>query len=237
MAKKTAENLPAANNEVPFEELSDLEKGYLTQLESDPQYSLEVDPTNKYNMSEKQKDFIKYYVQFKNVPLASQLCDITEKEGKQYYLSFTGQQEIRRINLAMYHRQFSARLLDINEIGGYLSSILMDTNVAIADRLSPKDKLEVAKMIINLNEMKRKTMSNPLEAEYTDLGAQMKNLSVKSIKQLLDTANNPDPTHDDKTGAIEKLNADGHLSPEELAYLNTLSLDQLLDLIEKGNET
>lgn len=236
MAKKSAENLPVSGEPIGFEELTELEKSYVNQIETDPQYSLEVDPTNKYNMPPKQKEFIKYYTQFKNIPLASQLCEITEKEGKSYYLSFAGQQEIRRINLAMYHRQFSARLLDMDEIGGYLSSILMDTNVAMADRLSPKDKLEVAKMIINLNELKRKTLSNPVEVEYTDLNAQMKNLSVKSIKQLLDTASRSDPDKDDKVGAIEKLNADGHLSPEELAYLNTLSLEQLLDLIEKGNE-
>ena len=216
------------------DEVKEIQKEYMAVIETDPKYSLEVDPENKYQMTEAQKEFIKYYVQFKNVPVACKLAGITEAEGKAYFVSFTSQQEIRRINLAMYHHQFSARLLSIDEIGGYLTSLLMD-NVPVADQIGMKEKLQVAKMIIDLNTLKQKSFNDPKTIEAIDLTNQIKDLSVKSIKQLLDNSKNTNEKMDEKDEVIYALKEENQLSPEEVTYLKTLPLQELLELLERGN--
>ena len=218
---------------VPASEVKELEGQYIATINSDPQFSLEVDPENKYKMSDKQKAFIKNYVQFKNIPLACQLSEIDEKEGRAFYLAYSSQQEIRRINLAMYHRQFSTKLLDLDEVGGYLTSLLIDENVAMADRLTSKDKLKVAQMIIDLNELKRTALSDPTVINTVEVTEQIKDLSVKSIKQLL-AASQSNETSKSKDEIIEKLDDANNLSGEEVAYLKTLPVEQLLDLLDKG---
>ena len=220
---------------VPTSNMTELQEQYISKLETDPEYSLDVDPTNKYGMEENQKEFIKQYVQFKNIPLACQLANITEKEGRAYYLAFSSQQEIRRINLAMYHRQFSTKLLNIDQIGGYLTSLLTDENVPVSDRLTTKDKLKVAQMIIDLNELKRTAFSDPTVIDTIEVTEQIKDLSVNSIKQLISASHNS-KSGNSKDEIIEQLNEENNLSGEEIAYLKTLPLDQLLGLLEKGEQ-
>ena len=225
------------NPDISPSEITDLQVQYTTELETNPQYSLEVDPENKYNMPEKQKAFIKYYVQFKNIPLVCNLCGIDEKEGKSYYLAYSTQQEIRRINLAMYHRQFSMKLLSIDEIGGYLTSMLIDENVPMSDRLDSKDKLKVAQMIIEINKLKSESVADPDVIEAIDITDQIKDLSVKTIKKMItESKENAKSSSSEKEEVIEKLKDENDLTPEEIAYLKTLPLDQIIDLLEKGGE-
>ena len=70
MAKKVLPSL------LPINDLGVLENGYLDSLETDARYSIEVDPQNRYNFSESQKEFIANYIQFKNVPIAAKLSEI-----------------------------------------------------------------------------------------------------------------------------------------------------------------
>lgn len=214
-------------------EVAELQNQYINKIETDPEYSLEVDPTDKYSMTKDQKEFIRQYVQFKNIPLACQLAGIDEKEGRSYYLAYSSQQEIRRINLAMYHRQFSTKLLNLDEIGGYLTSLLIDENVPVTDRLETKDKLKVAQMIIDLNELKRTAFSDPEVIDAVEVSEQIKDLSVKSIKQLISASHNDGPDKS-KDEIIERLDDENNLSGEEIAYLKTLPVDQLLQLLENS---
>ena len=227
--KKEPKKLYVATTDV-----QELQTQYINELETNPEFSLEVDPTNKYRMTKDQKEFIRHYVQFKNVVLACQLAGIDEKQGRAYYLAYSSQQEIRRINMAMYHRQFSAKLLNLDEIGGYLTSLLTD-QVPMADRLESKDKLKVAQMIIDLNELKRSALSDPTVIDTVEVSEQIKDLSVKSIKQLISASHDTGPDKE-KDGIIEQLDDENNLSGEEIAYLKTLPTEELLQLVENGGE-
>lgn len=213
-------------------DLNELQKQYTNKLETSPEFSLEVDPEGKYRMSDEQKKFIQTYIQFKNIPLTCQLTGVSEEKGKAYYLAYESQLEIRRINLAMYHRQFSNKLLDLDEIGGWLSSVLVD-EVPIADRLQMKDKLKVAQMIIDLNNLKRTAFSDPSVIDTVEVSEQIKDLSVKSIKRLIEETNNPEKSIKNKEEIIEKIDSDNNLSGEEIAYLRTLPVEKLLELLEE----
>ena len=206
-------------------EIDGLQKDYESTLESDIRYSLLVDPEDKYGMSALQKKFVEYYVEFKNVSTAAELAGIDMDKAKEFFLAFSSQQEIRRINKAMYLRQFSNRLATLDEIGGYLTSLLTDENIPIADRLSTRDKLKVAQMIIDLHTTKRDALLDPtIIMNNENLDIQIKNLSVKTIKQLLSSS-------EKKNEIIGTTN----LTPEEEAYLSTLPTEDILKLLEETN--
>lgn len=209
------------------EKAQKLQQDYFDELENNPKYSLEVDPENKYNMSETQKMFIKQYVDTKNISTAAYLAGIDNEVAKAYYIAYNSQLEIRRINMAMYQRQFKTKLLSLDEIGGYLSSLLTDSNVAEADRLKTTDKLRVAQMLIDLNVTKINALQNPELIIHKDIDNQLKSLSLSTIKDLLNHTDKPV----DNDIIYEVTNND-NLTPEESAYLSTLSTNELLNIIE-----
>ena len=129
-------------NSVPFNELSVLDKSYLKRLDEDKRYSLEIDPYNLYEFDDVHKQFIYYYVQHRNVPLAAKLAGINENKGIELFREHAVREEIDRINIAMYARNFSTKMLSLEEIGAYLSAIATD-QVPDVDKLSTKDKIPV----------------------------------------------------------------------------------------------
>ena len=211
-------------------EAKELETGYMKELETNPKYSLEVDPENKYEWTDEEKKFVQLYVNYKSIPTVAEFMDIKTEVARAYYLSYKCQQEIRRINLALYQRQFASRLLNLEEIGGYLTSLLTDSYVSNADQLRPKDKLEVAKMIIDINKLKIDSLHQPEILMVKELDSEIKNLSISTIKRLL---------YEDKN-MREKNNIvatyEENLLPEESALLSTLPTNELLDLIESTNK-
>lgn len=224
MKKKIKENLSPKMTE---QEVVKVQNDLINELNNNPEYSLTVDPTNKYNMSEAQKKFVEYYVQFKNVNTAADLTGIDMDIAKQYFVAYSTQQEVRRINRALYHRQFSSQLLSLDEIGGYLTSLLTDENVPLADQLKTSEKLKVAQMLMDLIEMKKESFANPESLMNKNLDIEIKNLSVETILQLLSQKNKPK----------EKIIIDDdNFSPEEKAYLETLPPEDLLKIIDDTNK-
>lgn len=208
-----------------------VQEDYFETLTTDPKYALVADPEGKLGLPEAVKQFIAHYVQFKNVGTAADLAGISMDEAKQYFVSYNVQQEIRRINRALYHRQFYNRLLTIDELGGYLTSLLTDENVPVADQLRTVDKLRVVDMLIKLNEVKGEAIDDPLTLMYKDLEYDVKELSVETITALLTSQE----TITQKNEILAKLNA-SNLTPEEKEYLRSLPVKDLLQLIEDINQ-
>ena len=187
MSKKkasTAEMIPKKDLHLIEQENSSLTASLSAELETNPEFSLDVDPTDKYSMSEEQKTFIKNYVEFKSIPMAAELSGLDIDTAKSYFVAYSSQQEIRRINRAMYQRQFSHKLLTIDELGGYLSSLITDENVPLADRVKTMDKVRIAQMLIDLQTYKNEGIDDPSKIIDADIEGEIKNLSVKSIKLL-----------------------------------------------------
>lgn len=203
---------------------------YCSELETDPKYSLKVDPEEKYGLSELQKKFVEHYVNYKNIGMAAELTGIDMDTAKAYITSYPIQAEVRRINLALYQRQFYNKLLTVDEIGGYLTSLLTDA-VVEADKMNSKDKLRIIALMIELNKLKAESMKNPTILTEKDLDVDIKDLSVKTIKRLLET--NSSST---KTDIIDKLPNSEDLTPEEAAYLSSIPTKELLNLIEETED-
>lgn len=207
-----------------------LQEQYTAELETNPKYSLDVDPEKKYSMTDQQKAFVKHYVEFKNVNTAAELAGIDIDTAKQYFVAYSTQQEVRRINLALYHRQFNTKLISIDEIGGYLTSLLTGENVPIGDQLKTSEKLRVVELLIRLNELKQNALLDPTVLMMKDIDIQIKNLSVATISQLLKQSNKTK-----KPDIVQELDDDS-LTVEEKAYLSTLPASDLLQIIEETNK-
>lgn len=215
-------------------EVQNMQKQYIDELDTNPEYSLEPDPIGALGMSQIQKDFIRHYVNFKNINAAAELSYIDADTAKSLFVAYDTQQEIRRINRALYHRQFANKLITIDEIGGYLSSLLTGDNVPLADQLKTNEKLRVIELLLRLNEMKVNGLNNPDTLANSDIESQIKNLSVKTIQQLLIQQNNTVVVQQ-KNDVIASLD-DGTLSVEEKAYLSSLPVTELLKLLDETNQ-
>lgn len=227
MAKKKKENL---YDNLMTEEFKQKQIEYLDTIKNNPQYSLIVDPENKYNLTLQQKEFIGLYCEFKNIQLAAMMSNLELEEAMTLYSSYPCQQEIRRINLAMYQTQFANKLISLNELGGYLTSLLCDA-VPSGDKLSPSDKLKVAQLILDLNKTLKETPNEVKDIVDIPIDTQIKDLSIKSIKALLEANKNKDKIKEEKEKIIESFENFDNFSQEEISFLNTLSTKELLDLL------
>lgn len=203
------------------------------ELDENPEFSLEVDPTNKYSMSEEQKRFVKNYCEFKSIPMSAELTGISLDTAKSYFVAYSSQQEIRRINRAMYQRQFSNKLLTIDEISNWLSSLITDENVPIADRVKTMDKVKIAQILIDLQLYKNDAINNPSSLLDTDIETEIKELSVKSIKTLLKQKNTKE---DKRVEVIDAIQSKQALSPEEEIFLKTLPTKDILTLLNSSDK-
>lgn len=204
-----------------------LQDDYISQLDTNPKYSLIVDPQHKYNMPEAQRVFIENYVNYKSVSTAAQMAGINGEMARQYFMAYPTQMEIRRLNLALYHRQFANRLLNLDEIGGYLTSLLTGHNVALADQ--PKnisERLQIVRLLIDINKLKIESLQNPDVIMMQDVDAQIKDLSLATVRSLLEQSKKP------KEAVTVEMEG---MSAEENAYLSTLNTNELLELIEQHN--
>lgn len=228
MAKKKKENL---YDNLMTEEFKQKQIEYLDTIKNNPQYSLIVDPENKYNLTLQQKEFIGLYCEFKNIQLAAMMSNLELEEAMTLYSSYPCQQEIRRINLAMYQTQFANKLISLNELGGYLTSLLCDA-VPSGDKLSPSDKLKVAQLILDLNKTLKETPNEVKDIIDIPIDTQIKDLSIKSIKALLEANKNKEKIKEEKEKIIESFENFDNFSQEEISFLNTLSTKELLDLLD-----
>lgn len=226
------------NNNIEYHELNSLSNDFYNLLNTDPKYSLEVDPTNRYNFSDKEKDFIAQMVQYKNVQFVSMvMLSIPLEEGVEIYKSYNVQQEIKRINLAMYARRFATKMADLDQLGGFLTSGLVDENVPVSERWGAKEKLTATKMLINLNVLKREGLHRPDVVEEIEIQKDLDKLSPNDLKRLIEY--NEEDNEEEKEKLIDIINKDNMLSLEELKNLRVLTigeLQELADLVTKNVE-
>lgn len=222
----------------------DLGMNYLKSLDDDPKYQIEVDPDGFYEMTEEHKTFVKLFVQYRNLAVVAELMELDPVTAKDYFTRYSTQQEIRRINTAIYHRQVATNIIAFEDIGSYLSSWLIGADITEADRLKKGEKLQVVKLLMDWHKNMREIIQKPEIITVQTIEDEIKELSVANIKQLLATKSILNENKEkkqskqltntgDKDELIAQLNEDNTLSKEELAYLETLSVKDLLALLKE----
>lgn len=212
-----------------------LDEHYHEELNTNPLYSLEIDPTNKYHMNEELKKFVTIYLNTHNLSKTCDLLDMEMSEGKTYYNMFCVQQEIRRLSMAMYHHRFNTKMASLDEIGGFLTSMIMDYCVPDYNKATPKDKIAAARLIVDINKIKNQAIQDPNTFDVIDVEAEIKDLSVNSIKALIKASEDKDKIKEiknEKDEIINQLNINNSLSPEELTQLKSLSIKELSEILD-----
>lgn len=213
------------------EKFQEAKKLYLEELKNNPTYSLIVDSENKYNFTDDEKEFIGLYCEFKNLAIAAHLSNLGYENSLVFYKTYECQQEIRRMNVAAIHQQFKTKMLSIEEIGSYLSSLIVD-NVPAGDRISSEEKVKVAEKLVYIHELLNKGYRNPQEILDKDVDEELKNLSLDALKRLLESNKNKESV-DEKDKIIEEIKSYNLLSEEEIVFLNTLNVHELNNLIDE----
>ena len=214
---------------VTYEDMDNLEENFQEIVKTDPKYSLAVDPLKRYNFNEKEIDFINYMIQYRNVQFVTTvLMNIPLEEGVEIYKKYDVQSEIKRINIAMYARRFATKMANLNEIGGYLTSGLIDENLPIAERWGPKEKLTAAKLLMSLNMMKVKALNKPEVVEAVEIQKDLEKLSPNELKNLIEMN---DENNEEKEKLIDFINQDNLLTMEELKNLRMMTIEELQYLI------
>ena len=215
-------------------EMRQIEQEFASELDTNPQFSLEVDPLRQYDLDEIDVEFIQHMVQYKNIRfVGTVLMKLDEDEALNIYKKYAVQQEIKRINLAMYARRFCSKMADLDALGGYLTTALTDENVPIADRLSGKDKLTAVRLLMELNALKMEAWERPEVVDVVAVEAEIKKLNVKDIEKLIENSDEDDKLIQKKNELISKIDKDGMLTPEEVTYLRTLTNDELEKLLKE----
>lgn len=220
-----------SNSLQPITSANDIQVYYANELDTNPKYSLSVDPADKYNFTENEKNIIKDYIEFKNIQLLSTKYNMQAKDILDIILSPCAQKEIKRIDVALKHHQFTSKLISIDQIGGYLSSLLTNENVPQCDQLSTSDKLRVVDMILKLHNIKSSVVDNPEIIANADIDTQLKSLSIKTLKSLIGQLDKHA-----NASLVDKLNIDDILTDEEKQYLSSLSTSELLLLLNATNQ-
>lgn len=203
----------------------------------DPTYSLEVDPTGKLHMDDDTKEFVRLYCEYKNLAVVANLLGIDPDSAKTYMNDMYVMQEIRRINKAQYRMRIATKMMSLDEIGGYLTTMIAD-DVPIGDQVGIKEKMNAARMIIDINKLKQESMSNHEVIEalpVENLTEKLSKLTANEIKALIykETSQTKiNETMAKKNVLIEKIDpARSKLTPEERAVLETLSIEELDNLV------
>lgn len=226
---------------VPHDEIIPLETNYINEVYTSKKYSLEVDPFNEYNMTENQKTFIRNFVEYNNIPNAAKLSGINEEEALNYYKLMSTQNEIKRIRLARYHRNFAGKMVSLDEIGSYLTAVLID-EVPASERIVGQNKLKVVELLIKVNELKTKVINDPTVIDTIDVEEQIKNLSLSSIENLIknasksNTNNNSSIEKDEIISQIQELN-DERLTTDEISDLKAMSMESLVEILNSLSDT
>lgn len=221
----------AANSPVKSEDLYAIRDS----IEADPEYSLDVDPKGILGMTDTEKSFTKWYIQHRNIPVAAQLTGISNDDGIAIYRKMSFQSELRRISNAIQIRQINQETMTVDQIGSMLTSYVLD-KVPDVDRLDPKQKMEAMRLLLDINQLKTTMLEDPRVVEVVEVKEQIKDMSVDTIKALLEQGKKMDVENAEKEKMIDELDKDSTLTNDDLHYLRSLSTEDLKNMLNEQTE-
>ena len=197
-------------------------------------YSLEVDPDDKYHFTEKERAFVYMMAEYKNLSVVASMMEISPSEAKAMMSNVYVMEELRRLNLAFFHRRIAVRAMSVDEMASWLTSLISDESVPLGDQLTSKEKVKVAALLLDTQKFLTEVYRNPVVFDATaneSLEDKISQLSVGEIKKLLYEETKKSKVeetvdrHDRKAYALDPERT--FLMPEEKMTLDTLPESQL----------
>lgn len=198
-------------------------------------YTLKVDdkdPSNSYTFNDNEKLFISNWIEYKNVNIVSQIMNIDNDTILNYLNNYYINNEIKKLEEDITKKRLSQKILTLDELQSYLSSLIVDYNVPQNEKLSTKDKISAIKMLTEIKELKAQTINGNNIINAIPETDRLNELSVDTIKSLLNM-NNLNKTDEEKKKIINELLSISNLSSTEIIELQNKPLDELKDLLSK----
>lgn len=194
----------------------------------------DIDKQNKYSLSELEKTFISYYIEFKNLVLISNMLHLDQDQVLAIYKSYGVQEEIKNINNELIREKFKVKMLNLNDIGSYLTTLITNENVPLSEQLNKKEKLDAVKLLIQIHGLIDKGLNNPAElVNYQEVDKdELKQLPINTIKDLIKIRE----TSLEKEKLINEIDKNNTMSIEDKALLKSLSVEELVNLLKKGEK-
>lgn len=229
---------------------------YLEELSSDTRYSLSVDPENQFKLDAEHKQFIELYSQYNNLAVVCELMNIELHLGKDYLLRYSTQHELRRLNLARYHRQIATQIIAYQDLGSFLSSWLIGDSITESDKLKKSEKMQLVKLLMDWHKGMREFEQNPaeiidmtIEEELSELKAtdirellQKKKLisTIKKAKNEIEGIEDAEIIEEPKTKEekltkkqmIERVIEHGNFEGEEAEFVKSLTIKELREILK-----
>lgn len=196
----------------------------------------DIDKEDKFHLSPTQKDFIKYYIEFKNIQIAASMVGIDEVTAIEYFKNFGIQEEIERINKEIIIKRFKVSSLNLDQLGSYLTTLITNENVPLHEQLNKKEKLDAVKLYIQLYQSKKEYEINNNVIDYTNTISEneLEELNIDTIKYLIENKE----SEEEKKKKLEKINQinemnDYKLTITDKALLNNMSNKEIDKKLEK----
>lgn len=185
------------------------------------------DPSGIHTFTEDEKEFIKTWVQYKNINVVSSVLDMGQNEVAKKLNDYYIWGEIRRLSGAISKVMISQKIMTLDEMQSYLSALITDNGLTFSDQLITRDKITAMKLLLDIKKTKADVYNGDVNAVSDIPAKQLESLSVDTIKALLDNKE----MSEKKTKIIQELS--DNLSAEEINELKQKPLDELLEMKKK----
>lgn len=184
----------------------------------------------QYHFSEPEKEFIKTYFLTNSLSLVKEHLNIDLDTCASYYRNTYVRECIKYLNMFKHKLIYQRKMLNLEQMGSFLSSYILDYNVADNDKLDKKEKLEYMKLLLELHKVINNSLQEPaILNKYDTLDVQFKELSIQTIKSLLHNKQN--------SAAMSSYDNKDDLIINELSKKNNLNLNEHREQdIEKLNK-
>ena len=200
-------------------------KKELQSVQQNTLYSLDI--SNEYGWNDQQKLFLCLYIQTGSFKYSCSISKLNEEDATTFLMSYNAQKELRRINMMIANKQFENKMASLNDIGGYLTSLIIG-DCFMKDKLETKDKIAVIDLLLKVHKTQIDAIKEPQTIIARDLNVDFKNLSIQSLKTLIDNY---------KTQESNDI-INSSLSPEEIASIKSTGREiaEIVNTLDDKNE-
>jgi|LSQX01.2.fsa_nt_gb hypothetical protein len=201
------------------------------EIENNLEYSLEVDPLGKYQLDDNQKLFVKLYIEYHNYDIIRTIMGLDIQDLFRYQYNFGINSEINRLERAIVVRRVSGKILKIDEIASYLTTMILGVDIPEKDKLTNEQKLKAISLLYKYHELSIDPEMTKKEVfDVVDFDEETRDLTTGEIKLLLSgSKKNKDKTRTPESSEIEVEGFKEGI--DEVEDIPKLTRPQLIDLI------
>lgn len=193
----------------------------------------DTDESGSHVFTDEEKLFIRLWVEFKNLNIVAESMSISNEEAAKMFSSYYVTGEIRRLEKEVTKLRLAQKVMTLDEMESYLSSLIIDYSMPMGERVSSRDKLSAVKLLMEIKEIKGEAFQgNTTVINALPTADKLDALSTDTIRALIN-ADDVHQTAEEKEKIINELISISDLSTEEKLELRGKSTEELQNLLAK----